>query len=370
MRLTGRMGPMGRLSADYTTMTMKRRNFISTIGSVLGAATITPALAAGAPSAPALIRPPRLRPGDTVGLISPSTPVTDPDLLQKAARTIEYFGWRAKWGRGVGRKSGYFGSSVEERVDDLHAMFADPSVKAVFAIRGGYGSSQMLDKIDYELIRRNPKIFAGYSDITAMHLAIHQKTGLITFHSPVPLSPFTEYSRKSFLKAIGEASPLGRQGNPPESDTLRPSHTLRTIVPGRATGRLVGGNLTLVSTLMGTPYELDTRGAILFLEDVGEEPYRIDRMLTQLRLAGKLDQAAGIIFGECVDCGPSDYKPFVSAGFSLGEVVDAILGRVKVPVLSGLTIGHTSDQMTLPMGLSTRLDADAGTIEILESAVV
>ncbi len=330
---------------------------------------LTPQMTSQASNAQPLIRPPRLRPGDTVGLISPSTPVTDPDLLQKAARTIEHFGWKVKWGRGVGRKSGYFGSPIEERVEDLHTMFRDPSVNAVFAIRGGYGSSQILDRIDYGLIRRNPKVFVGYSDITAMHLAIHQQTGLVTFHSPVPLSPFTDYSRKSFLRAISVSGPIGRQGNPPESDQLRPTHTLRTILPGKATGRLVGGNLTLISTLMGTPYEIDSRGAILFLEDVGEEPYRIDRMLTQLRLAGKLEAAAGIIFGECVDCGPSDYKPFVSAGFSLGEVLDATLGNLRIPVLFGLTIGHTSDQMTLPMGVSAQLDADGGSIEITESAV-
>lgn len=335
----------------------------------MSAVALTPGLARAA-SSQQLLRARKLKPGDTVGLISPSTPVADPDLLQKAERTIKYFGWKLKWGRSVGKKAGYFGSAVADRVDDLHAMFRDPEVAAVFAIRGGYGSSQMLDRIDYDLIRRNPKVFVGYSDITAMHLAIHQKTGLVTFHSPVPLSTFTEYSRKSFLKAINEAAPIGVQTNPPETDLLRPSHTLRTIRPGKATGRLVGGNLTLISTLMGTPYEIDTRGAILFLEDVGEEPYRIDRMLTQLRLAGKFDQAAGVIFGECVDCGPSDYKPFVSAGFSLGEVVDALLGPLKIPVLFGLTIGHTDDQMTLPMGVQATLDADAGTLEIRESAVV
>lgn len=335
----------------------------------MSAVALTPGLARAA-SSQQLLRARKLKPGDTVGVISPSTPVGDPDLLQKAERTIKYFGWKLKWGRSVGKKAGYFGSAVADRVDDLHAMFRDPEVAAVFAIRGGYGSSQMLDRIDYDLIRRNPKVFVGYSDITAMHLAIHQKTGLVTFHSPVPLSTFTEYSRKSFLKAINEAAPIGVQTNPPETDLLRPSHTLRTIRPGKATGRLVGGNLTLISTLMGTPYEIDTRGAILFLEDVGEEPYRIDRMLTQLRLAGKFDQAAGVIFGECVDCGPSDYKPFVSAGFSLGEVVDALLGPLKIPVLFGLTIGHTDDQMTLPMGVQATLDADAGTLEIRESAVV
>ncbi|MFN9743314.1 MAG: LD-carboxypeptidase [Acidobacteriota bacterium] len=343
---------------------LKRRDFLASLSLPL-LAGVSRSETTPAP----LLRGRRLKPGDTVGLISPATPVSDPDLLQKAERTINYFGWKVNWGRSVGKKSGYFGSSVAERVTDLHEMFADPAVDAVFAIRGGYGSSQILDQIDYELIRKNPKIFVGYSDITAMHLAIYQKTRLVTFHSPVPLSPFTKYTQRHFLRAITEAVPNGVVTNPVESNELRPQHPLRTIVPGKATGPLVGGNLTLISTLMGTPYEIDTRGAIFFIEDVGEEPYRIDRMLTQLRLAGKFDQAAGVIFGECSDCTPSDFRPFVAAGFSLGEVVDAILGPLKIPVLAGMTIGHTAEQLTLPLGIRATLDAKAGTLDLRESAV-
>ena len=337
----------------------------------LNAAAVAPWLVVKTPaqSRPPL-RPRRLQPGDTVGLITPATFVADPETLAKAERTIKHFGWRARWGKYVGKKSGYFGSPVNERLDDLHAMFRDPEIKAVFCVRGGYGSQHLLDRIDYDLIRRNPKIFAGYSDITALHLAIHKMTGLVTFHSPVPVSAFTEYTQKHFTPALTAAKPLGALTNPPEQNKLRPEHTLRAIKPGKATGRLIGGNLTLISTLMGTPYEPDTRGAILFLEDVGEQPYRIDRMLTQLRLAGKLQQAAGIVFGECADCGPSEYKPFVAAGFSLGEVADAIFGDLNIPVLAGLTIGHTDDQLTLPLGVMATLDAEAGTLEVKEAGVV
>ena len=340
-----------------------RRNFLAT-------AAVAPLLASTttAQTKP-LIRPRRLQPGDTVGLITPATFVSDPDALIKAERTIKHFGWRAKWGKSVGKKSGYFGNPVNERLDDLHAMFRDPEVKAVFCVRGGYGAQHLLDKIDYDLIARNPKIFAGYSDITALHLAIHKNTGLVTFHSPVPVSAFTDYTQKHFVPAVTEAKPLGVLTNPTESNKLRPEHTLRAVRPGKATGRLIGGNLTLISTLMGTPYEPDTRGAIFFIEDVGEAPYRIDRMLTQLRLAGKLQQAAGIVFGECADCGAGDYKPFVAAGFSLGESVDAILGELKIPVLAGLTIGHTDDQLTLPLGVMATLDAEAGTLELKENGV-
>ena len=346
---------------------MNRRNFVSTVATGLAASAFT--ASAEAQNNSTLIRPPRLKPGDVVGVITPSTPATNPDRLALVERTIKHFGLQVKWGKHIGQKSGYFGNPVQERLDDLHTMFRDPEVKGVFPIQGGYGTPQLLDGIDYDLIRRNPKVFTGYSDITALHLAIHKRTGLVTFHGPNVFSTLTDYTQKHFRKAVFDTAPVGTVTNPPESNSLRPKYLLRTIRPGKATGRLVGGNLTLISTTMGTPFEIDTRGAILFLEDIGEEPYRIDRMLTQLRLAGKLDQAAGIIFGDCVGCTPNDYKPFVAAGFSLGEVLDSILGSVKVPVLSGLTIGHVEDQLTLPMGVMATLDAEAGTLEIKESGV-
>jgi muramoyltetrapeptide carboxypeptidase len=319
---------------------------------------------------PALLKPRALRPGDLVGLITPSSYVADPDRLLLAERTLRYFGLNARMGRHVRRRAGYLGGSIEERVSDLHDMFRDPDVKGVFAIRGGYGSAQLLDRIDYGLIRRNPKVFLGYSDITALHLALHQRTGLVTFHGPVTLSRFSEYTQHHFRKALFGTDPIGRVTNPPDANPLRPAHLLRTIRPGTARGRLIGGNLTLISTTMGTPFEIDARGAILFLEDVGEQPYSIDRMLTQLKLAGKLQQAAGIIFGECSDCRPREFQPSFESTFSLGEVLDNLLGDLKIPVLTGLTIGHTDDQLTLPLGVSATLDADKGELTIEEPAAI
>ncbi len=339
---------------------MNRRSFVASMAAVS---------ALKAADRPAVIRPAALREGDTVGLITPSTYVSDPDTLATADRTMKHFNLKAKWGRNVRKKSGYLGGTVQERIDDLHAMFRDPEVKAVFALRGGYGSAQMLDRIDYDLIRTHPKIFLGYSDITAMHLAIHQKTGLVTFHGPVVLSHFTDYTQEHFRRALFGTGPIGLVTNPDEANPLRPAHTLRTIRPGKARGPLIGGNLTLISTTMGTPYEIDTRGRILFIEDVDEEPYRIDRMLTQLRLAGKFDAAAGIIFGECADCRPKDYKPSFNSTFTLGELEDAFFGELRIPVLSGLTIGHTDDQLTLPLGVMASLDADKGQLVIEDAAV-
>ncbi len=319
---------------------------------------------------PPLIRPRALKPGDTVGLITPSTYVSDPDSLALADRTISYFGLKSKWGKNVRQRDGYLGGSVQDRLDDLHAMFRDPEIKAIFAIRGGYGASQLLDRIDYNLIRSHPKILLGYSDITSLHLAIHKKTGLVTFHGPSVLARFTEFTQKHFKKVLFDAEPAGALTNPPETNTLRPAHNLRTVRPGKARGRLIGGNLTLISAAMGTPYEIETRGRILFIEDVDEEPYKIDRMLTQLRLAGKLGAAAGIVFGECTDCRPRDYKPSFNSTFTLGEVLDRILGDLKIPVLSGLTIGHTDDQLTLPEGVVATLDADKQQLILEEAAVI
>jgi muramoyltetrapeptide carboxypeptidase len=315
-----------------------------------------------------LIRPRALKAGDTVALITPSTYVSDPDKLELARRTVAHFGLKARWGANVGKRDGYLGGSIQARVDDLHAAFADPEVKAVFCIRGGYGSAMLLDKIDFNLIRRNPKIFIGYSDITALHVAIHQQTGLVTFHGPVTLSRFSGYTQDCFRRALFEPKPLGALSNPPEENPLRPRHLARVIRPGKASGQLTGGNLSLIASLMGTPWEIDTAGKILFIEDVGEQPYSMDRMLTQLRLAGKFRGIKGLVIGECSECTPRQFQPSFESTFSLGEVLNNILGDLKVPVLTGMTIGHTDDQLTLPLGVQARLDAAAETLTIDESA--
>jgi muramoyltetrapeptide carboxypeptidase len=341
-----------------------------TLGAGLALPFLTQDFMRAAPFGDGLVRPRALKAGDTVGLITPATYVPDPDRLASAERTIKYFGLRMKMGKNAGKRMGDYRISIEERLDDLHAMFRDKEVGAVFAIRGGYGSMHLLDRIDYDLIRLNPKIFLGYSDITAMHLAINRHAKLVTFHGPITLSRFTDYTQKYFRKALFDTQPIGSVTNPPENNDLRPSHPLRTIRPGSAKGLLIGGNLTLISNTLGTPYEIETRGRILFLEDVEEEPYSIDRMLTHLRLAGKFDGVAGVIFGECQDCRLKDYKPSSAIPYGLGEVLDNILGGLKVPVLYGLTIGHTDDQLTMPLGVSATLNATNGTLEIKESGVV
>ncbi len=350
------------MPAQFTIERMDRRTFLLGAGA---AATL-----AGQSATP-LLKPKALKPGDVVALITPSTFVTDPDLIEKATRTIAYFGLKPKLGKNVRKKWGYAGGTIAERLEDLHWAFSDPEVKGVFCIRGGYAAGHLLPEVDYDLIRRNPKVFIGYSDITALHLAIHKKSGVLTFHGPVTTSAFTPFTQDCYKRALFDAKPLGSLTNPTETNTLRPGHSLRTVRPGKARGPLMGGNLSLILATMGTPYEVDTRGKIFFIEDVEEQPYQIDRMLTNLRLAGKLQAAAGIVWGECADCRPKDFKPsFVDGNFTLGEVVDNILGGLKVPVLSGLAIGHTNDQLTLPYGAMATLDADAGTLTVEESATI
>jgi len=229
---------------------------------------------------------------------------------------------------------------------------------------------RLLDLIDYNLIRKHPKIFIGYSDITAFNLTIYQQTGLITFHGPVAISSFSQYTKDHFLKLIMTPEPLGEISRPKPENPLRPTAHLNTIRSGKAKGKLIGGNLTIFTALLGTPYEVDTKDAILFLEETGEEPYDVDRMLTQLLLANKLDQVAGIVFDKCPDCKPRDYKPAFYNTFSLEEVVEDRLGKLGCPVLFGLSLGHEADKPTMPIGIQTTLDADRQTLIFDEAAVV
>ena len=340
---------------------MTRRDFASALALSAGVAGASP----GPPLS--LIKPPALREGDTVALITPATGVADPGQLRAAAEAIRSFGLRPRLGANVGKQLGYLGGGIDERLDDLHAAFRDPDVRGIFCIRGGYGSAQLLDRIDYGLIRSHPKVFVGYSDITALHLAIHRKAGLVTFHGPVIIfkgstSHFNEYTVRWYRKALFGRGPLGRLENPA-------SHGLRTVHPGSAHGRLMGGNLTLIGSLMGTPYEIDTRGAILFTEEIGEQPYRIDRILTQLRLAGKLSDSAGVLFGECISCDSGSCAPEFTPTLSVRQVLDEIVGKLSAPSMAGLVIGHSEDQLTIPLGVQATLDATRCQLTIDESAV-
>ena len=306
------------------------------------------------------IRPKRLYPGDTIGVIAPAGPA-DLDLSMAGVSWLGEQGFRVRLGINVQQKLGYLAGTDAERAADINAMFASSDIDGIVCLRGGYGTMRLLDLVDYECIRTRPKVFVGYSDITALHLSIGQRTGLVTFHGPMVASDMgkglSDYTWDYFSRAITNSNPLGAITNP--LNLLPPQF----IVQGEAQGNLIGGNLSLIVSTLGTPFEIDTRGKILCLEEVTEAPYRIDRMLTQLLLAGKLQDAAGVVVAVCADCDTDD-----PTSFTLEEVLQNRLGGLNKPVLYNLHFGHTKEKATLPLGVMARLGTDIGGLEVIEAA--
>ena len=314
-----------------------------------------------------LIKPPRLRRGDVVGLIAPGGYTSDASI-EKAVQHIEALGFRVKPGTYLRDVWGNYGGTVAARIADLHAMFRDPDVKAIWAIRGGSGCISLLRHLDYRLIRTHPKVLLGYSDITALHLAIHRHAGLVTFHGPVASSTPSGYSTEHLLAVLMEPKDAYTIPMSAENDRRaleEPWYATRTVHGGVAEGPLIGGNLSLASALAGTPYAADFTGGLLFLEEVNEEPYRIDRWMTQLDLAVGFDKAAGVMIGICENCGPQGDGP----SLTLDETLDVHLQPLRVPAVTGYSFGHIRNQFTMPVGIRGRLDTEARTVTLLEAAV-
>jgi muramoyltetrapeptide carboxypeptidase len=314
-----------------------------------------------------LIKPPRLRRGDVVGLVAPGGYTSD-ESIGKAVQHIEALGFRVKQGTYLRDVWGNYGGTVAARIADLHAMFRDPDVKAIWAIRGGSGCISLLRHLDYRLIRTHPKVLLGYSDITALHLAIHRHAGVVTFHGPVASSTPSDYATEHLLAVLME--PKASYTIPMSAENDRhaleePWYATRTVHGGVAEGPLIGGNLSLVSALAGTPYAADFTGGLLFLEEVNEEPYRIDRWMTQLDLAVGFDKAAGVMIGICENCGPQGDGP----SLTLDETLDVHLQPLRVPAVTGYSFGHIRNQFTIPVGIRGRLDTEARTVTLLEAAV-
>lgn len=331
----------------------------------MAAVTAMPALARKA-AAPPPPKPPRLHPGDTVGLIEPAGFPDDPFDIDLVRQTIVAMGLVPKVGAHVGERAGYLAGADRTRAADVNAMFADPAVKGIFAVRGGWGCARMLPFLDWRTIRANPKLLVGFSDITALHMAIATRAGFPTVHGPNASSSWGKLSWDSFRALAFEgATPTYSNPAVPEDRLVPRANRTRAIRGGIARGRLLGGNLTILSTLMGTGYLPDFAGAILFIEDVGEAEYRIDRMLTQLALGGVLGKVAGVVFGQCTGCvasGPS------YGGYTVSEVLQQHLEPLGVPAFQGALFGHIANQFSLPVGIPAEIDADAGTIRILEPA--
>lgn len=311
-----------------------------------------------------IIKPKKLKKGDVIGLISPASFPSDFTRIEKGVRYLEKLGYRVEVGKNIGKELGYLAGSDEQRLEDLHGMFKNKEIKGIFAVRGGYGSGRLLDKINYSLIRRNPKIFVGYSDITTLQLAFLQKAGLVTFAGPMvavdfykeEVDPFTE---EFFWRIVTSDRKIGRITNPMNE----PFYCLNK---GRGEGRLVGGNLALIASLIGTPYMPSIKEKILILEDIGEPPYRIDRMLNQIKLSGMLKQAKGVILGRFVDCYETDKE---KKTLTLNEVIENYFTGLKIPVLYNIKHGHIPTNITIPFGLKTKVNSTRKIFEILESAV-
>jgi muramoyltetrapeptide carboxypeptidase len=314
-----------------------------------------------------LIKPPRLARGDVVGLVAPGGYTTDA-TIEQAVRHIEALGLRVKQGTYLREVWGNYGGTVAARIADLHAMFRDPEVKAIWAIRGGSGCISLLRHLDYRLIRTHPKILLGYSDITALHLAIHRHAGLVTFHGPVASSTPSDYATEHLLAVLTAPSDSYTIPMSAENDRRAleaPWYATRTVHAGVAEGPLIGGNLSLVSALTGTPYAVDFTGGLLFIEEVNEEPYRIDRWMTQLDLAVGFDKAAGVMIGICENCGPQGDGP----SLTLDETLDVHLQPLRVPAVTGYSFGHIRNQFTMPVGVKGRLDTASRTVTLLEAGV-
>lgn len=308
-----------------------------------------------------MIKPKKLKKGDTIGLIAPSSDANK-KRVDKSIEYLKSLGFKVKIGDSCYSKYGYLAGKDDLRVKDIHNMFSDKEVDGIICIRGGYGVSRILDKIDYDIIKNNPKVFVGYSDITALHIAIHNECNLITFHGPMTVSNMEDglddFSLESFRNTLMNNDIIGRVNNPK-------GEKITTLVKGKTQGKIIGGNLALISATIGTPYEIDIKDKILFIEEIGEEPFRIDRMIMQLKLSGKLDEVKGIVLGDFNKCEPEDPNDH-----NLMKVIEDLLVSLNKPMIFNIKSGHCSPIITLPLGAEVELNADEGELIIKESVTI
>ncbi len=337
-------------------MFWNRRHFLTLCG-LSAIATQIPSASIATANSPSILKPPRLKVGDTVGLINPSSPIEGEDI-EYAQKELASLGLKVKLGTHLLDEYGYLAGQDADRAADVNAMFADRAVQGILTMRGGWGCSRILPLLDYELIRSNPKIIMGYSDITSLLLAIYARSGIITFHGPVATSDWNPFSVNYVQRILLDAEPV-RMQNPPLKSP-------QTITGGTARGQLVGGNLSVLAAMVGSAYLPDWENKILFVEEIGEDIYRVDRMLTQLKLAGILDKISGFIFAECIRCEAGEGD---EASLTLTQVLSDLIRPLRIPAWYGSAIGHIRDKFTVPVGVEVEIDATQGTIQLLEPAV-
>ena len=296
-----------------------------------------------------LIKPPALRPGDTIGVAAPASPFDAQDFHQGVA-ALESMGYRVQIPEAIFERQGYLAGSDDDRASLLTRLFEDESINAVLCARGGFGSMRLLPLLDFEILCATPKIFVGFSDVSALLVAMYQRCGMVTFHGPLvtTLRHDSQRTRSALTDALASGQP----------QVFRPDNPV-VLNPGKVSGPMIGGNLTSLSHLMGTPFEPTFGGHVLFLEDRGEAPYRIDRMLSQWRLGGHLDEVAGVVLGSFKDCDPVK---------DVYRIVKETFRHIEVPILAGFDFGHGLPNLTVPIGVEAELDADDGVLGFLESA--
>ncbi len=307
-------------------------------------------------------KPAALKKGDTIGLVASSSHVGNLEKISKCQEVLGGMGFNVVASESCYLQYGYLSGPDDIRARDINRMFEDKAIRGIFCIRGGYGATRILDKLDYDMIKKNPKVFVGYSDITAIHIALNQICDMVTFHGPMPstdmMPEFNSFSKDSFLRVVTNKKTLGLMNNPKDEE-------IKSLTGGCASGAIVGGNLSLVAASLGTRYEIDTKGKLLFLEDIDEEPYRVDRMLTQLRLAGKLKECKGIILGDFNNCTPKSYNP----SLTLMEVFQDIIVPSGKPTIYNFKAGHCMPMITIPFGVKAVLDADECSLTVIEEAL-
>jgi muramoyltetrapeptide carboxypeptidase len=352
-----------------TPVTANRRQFMHSVAAASALALPNaPAVAQAANHWPALL-PRRLSAGDTVALINPSNAVYERDPYRFAAEALQSLGLKTREAPNLRARYGRLAGTDAQRASDVNNMFADDAVQGIMALTGGSGCARILPLLDYALIRRHPKVLVGFSDVTALINAVHAQTGLVSFHGPVASSEWNAFSLASFKAIVMQAQPALLANPPPnkrgDDELVNKQNRVTTLRGGKTRGRLVGGNLTVFSALAGSVYWPNLDGAILCLEDVNEEIYRIDRMLSTLALAGALNKLSGVVLGNFTNCLPGD-------GFgslTLDEVFDDYFLPLNIPVFKGAQFGHVKLKYTFPIGWPVEMDADAGTLQLLLSAV-
>jgi muramoyltetrapeptide carboxypeptidase len=338
---------------------MNRRDFIQNIA-------VSPALGLRLDDNK-ILKPKRLKAGDTIGLVCPAAPAYSKETVEVVAESMQALGFKVKYSKNIWKRYGYLAGNDAERASDINEMFADPTVQGILCVHGGWGCARILPLLDYQLIKKNPKVIVGYSDVTALLLGIHAQTGLVTFHGPVGGSTWNDFSVKYFKSVLMNADKVKYENPINKGDNLtQVEDRISTINSGIAKGKLIGGNLTVLCHILGSKFVPNFKNAIVFCEDVQEQPYSVDRMINHMKLCGVFEEMNGFVFGKCTKCEPGEGS---YGSLTLEDLWEDHIKPTKKSAFVGSMIGHINNKFTIPIGIEAEINADQGTIQFLESAV-